>query len=84
MKPFFFENPELLGLGRQIGQMNSAAFGVFSAELSAPILVHTVSPLTMFSIIQPLFLQKYKVFISPSQIFIWDWDLYLGHKELGI
>ena len=36
---FFHWNPELLGLGRQIGQINSGAFGVFSAELSAPILV---------------------------------------------
>ena len=36
---FFHQNPELLGLGRQIGQINSGAFGVFSAELSAPILV---------------------------------------------
>ena len=39
MKPFFIENPELLGLGRQIGQKNSGAFGVFSAKLSATILV---------------------------------------------
>ena len=34
---FFHWNPELLGLDRQIGQINSGAFGVFSAELSAPI-----------------------------------------------
>ena len=34
MKPFSFSNPELLGLGRQTGQKNSGAFGVFSAELS--------------------------------------------------
>jgi hypothetical protein len=56
-----------LGLGRQIGQINSGAFGVFSAKLSKAIkLLHsfeiisthfgTVS--TMFSIIQPLFLQQ--------------------------
>ena len=51
MKPFFHSNQELLGLGRQVGQINSGTFGVFSAKLSAPILV-------MFSIIQPLFLQK--------------------------
>ena len=37
-KPFLL-NPELLGLGRQIGQINSGAFGVFSAEISPPILV---------------------------------------------
>ena len=36
---FFHWNPELLGLSRQIGQINSGAFGVFLAELSAPILV---------------------------------------------
>ena len=32
---FIHWNPELLGLGKQIGQINSGAFGVFSAELSA-------------------------------------------------
>jgi hypothetical protein len=32
MKPFFIEIQNL-GLGRQIGQINSAAFGVFSAKL---------------------------------------------------
>ena len=39
MKPFFYQNPKLLGFGKQIGQINSGAFGVFFAELSAPILV---------------------------------------------
>ena len=34
----FYLNPELLGLGRQIGQINSGTFRVFSAKLSAPIL----------------------------------------------
>ena len=34
-----FSNKVTFGLGRQIGQTNSGAFGVFSAELSAPILV---------------------------------------------
>ena len=38
-KAFFHWNPELLGLGRQIRQINSEAFGIFSAKLSAPILV---------------------------------------------
>ena len=36
---FFHRNPNLLGLGRQFGQINFGAFGVFSANLSAPILV---------------------------------------------
>ena len=30
-----------MGLDRQIGQINSGTFGVFSATLSAPILVYT-------------------------------------------
>ena len=48
---FLHRNPELLGLGRQIGQtnwINSGTFGVFSAELSAP----------SWYINQPLFLKK--------------------------
>ena len=39
MKPFFHRNPKLLGFGRQFGQINFGAFEVFSANLSAPILV---------------------------------------------
>ena len=54
----FHRNPKLLGLGRQFGQTIFGAFGVFSANLLAPILV--LSPLSMFSIIPLLFLQKTK------------------------
>jgi hypothetical protein len=36
---FFNQNPKLSGLGRQIGQTNFGAFRVFSADLSAPLLV---------------------------------------------
>jgi hypothetical protein len=36
---FFHRNPKLLGLGTQFGQINSGAFGVFLADISAPILV---------------------------------------------
>ena len=36
---FFHQNPKLLGLGRQLGQINFGAFGVFLADFSAPILV---------------------------------------------
>jgi hypothetical protein len=67
---FFYWNLELLGLGGHIGQINSGAFGVFLAELSAPILVqidqreNRVSPLSMFSIIQPLFLQKTNIYLG--------------------
>ena len=64
---FFHWNLELLGLGSQIGQINSWAFGVFSAELSAPILV---SPLSMFSIIQLLFLKKIRLYIHNPNIYL--------------
>ena len=37
----------------------------------------------MFSIIQPLFLQKTKPFIHITNTFL-DWDLNLDRKELGI
>ena len=53
-RELFFENPKL-GLGRQIGPNIFWAFGVFSADLSAPILV-----LCFPLIYQPLFLQKTK------------------------
>jgi hypothetical protein len=36
---FFHQNPKLLGLCRQFGQINFAAYGEFLANLSAPILV---------------------------------------------
>jgi hypothetical protein len=36
---FYHRNPKLLGLSRQIRQINFGAFGVFLADLSAPILV---------------------------------------------
>ena len=39
MKPFFYRNPKLLGLGRQFGQIHFGAFRVFSNDLSAPISV---------------------------------------------
>ena len=35
----FHQNPKLLGVGRQFGQISFGAFGVFSTNLSAPILV---------------------------------------------
>ena len=34
---FFHQNPKLLGLDRQFGQVNFGAFSVFSANLSAPM-----------------------------------------------
>ena len=56
---FFYRNPKLLGLDRQFGQINlGGIFGPFGG---------TVSPLSIFSINQALFLQKtkhlYQIFI---------------------
>ena len=53
----FHQNPKFLGLGRQFGQFS---FWAFSANSSSHF--GTVSPLSMFTINQPLFLQK-KAFI---------------------
>jgi hypothetical protein len=36
---FFHQNPKMLGLFRQFGQVSFGAFGVFLVDLSAPILV---------------------------------------------
>ena len=36
---FFYQNPKLLGLGRQIGLKMFGTFGVFLADLSGPIFV---------------------------------------------
>ena len=67
----FHWNPELLGLGRKIGQINSGAFGVFSAEC--------------FPLFNNYFYKKLSIYTYQHiQIFIWYWDLNLGRKELGI
>jgi hypothetical protein len=39
-KAFFHKNPKLLRSGRQFGQINFVAFGVFSSNLSEHTLVH--------------------------------------------
>jgi hypothetical protein len=60
------------GIWGIIGQTISTHFGA-------------VSPLSMFSIIQPLFLQKTTpLYPHPKYLDIWDWDLNLGRKDLGI
>ena len=74
---FFFENPKLLGLGRQIGPKFFGAFGVFSADLSAPILVLWV-PCPCFPLIKHYFYKKNYAFISKTQQIIWEWELNSG------
>ena len=83
--PFFHWYPELLCSGIKIEQINSGAYGLFSAKLSAPILVQWV-PCPCFPLFNHYFLQKKTKpsLISTSQIFISDWDLNLSRKELGI
>ena len=54
--------------------------GTFGQTIS--IHFSKVSPLSMFSIIQPLFLQKLSLYIHNP--FLWDRDLNLDRKELEI
>ena len=66
-KAFFHKNPKLLGLGRHIGQIKFWAFWVFSHQF---INIHfgTVSPLSMFSTIQPL--KKLSLYIHIPNIYL--------------
>ena len=76
-REFFFENPKLLGLGRQIVPKISGAFGgIFGWFISTHF--GNVSPLSMFSNNQPLFLQKKLSLSYPNAkylfgIEIWIW-----------
>ena len=64
----FHWDPELLGLARQIGH-KTWAFGVFSAELSAPILVQWVS-CPCFPLIYPYFYKKLSLYIQIPNIYL--------------
>jgi hypothetical protein len=81
---FFHWNPELLGLGRQIEQINSGAFGVCLAKISAPILVQWV-PCPCFSLFNHYFYKKLSLYIHIPNIYLGlGFELNLGRKELGI
>ena len=63
-----------------LGQTNWAdkfwgIWGIFSQTINTHFV--TVSPLSIFSIIQALFLQKTKP-LYPHTKYLWDWDLNLG------
>jgi hypothetical protein len=60
----FFENLKLLGFGRQIEPNTFGAFGVFSANLSAPILV----PSPCFPLINHYFYKKLSLYIQIPNI----------------
>ena len=66
---FFHWNPELFGLGRHVGQINFGAFGVFSAKLSAPILVQWV-PCPCFPLFNHHFCKKLRLFIHIPNIYL--------------
>ena len=74
---FYHWNLKLLGLSRQKGQINSGVhiWGILSQTINTRF--GTGSPLSMFSIIQPLFLEKTKPINSlPKYLFgirIWIW-----------
>ena len=58
-------------------------WGIFGQFISTHF--GTVSPLSMFPLFNHHFYKKLKpLYLSTSQKFIWDWDLNLGRKELGI
>ena len=82
MTPFFIEIPNF-GLGQTIWVDKFwGIWGIFGRFISTHF--GKVSPFSMFSINQPLFLQKTKPLYPTTQMNIWDWDLNLGRKELGI
>ena len=60
---------KLLGLGRKIGQINIWAFGVFSAELSALILVQWV-PCPCFPLLNHCFYKKLSLYIHIQNIYL--------------
>ena len=65
---FFHQNPKLLGLGRQFGQIHFREFGVFLTDLSAPILKLWVScPL---SILNHYFYKKPSLYIQIPNIYL--------------
>ena len=78
---FFLRNIKLLGLNRQIGQINVGAFGVFLVNLSAPILVLRV-PCPCFPYNQPLFLRKTKPFRIPQIYLGLGFEFEFGPKRI--
>ena len=79
----FFQKSWTFGLGQTFwAETFWGVCDIFGQTLSTRF--GTVSSLSMFSINQPLFLQKNYAVIPKSQIFIWDWGLNLGRKGFGI
>ena len=66
---FFHWNLELLGLVKLLGQMNYGAFGVFSAKLSALILVQWV-PCPCFPLLNHYFYKKLSLYIHLTNTYL--------------
>ena len=67
--PIFHQSPKLLGWGRQFGQISFGAFGIFSANLLAPILVLRVS-CPCFPLINHYFYKKLSLYIQIPTIYL--------------
>ena len=70
IEAFFHRNPKLLGLGRQFGQINFGAFGVFLADLSASILVIESLNCPCFPLINHYFYKKLSLYIQIPNIYL--------------
>ena len=69
LEAFFHRNTKLLGLDRQFGQINFGAFGVFSVNLSVPILVLWV-PCPCFPLINHYSYKKLSLYIQIPNIYL--------------
>ena len=80
-KAFFQWNAKLLGLGRHIGRIN---VGVFFGRTISTYPFATVKSLSIFFIIQPLFLQKTKpLYPHPKYLIgIWIWAGFSFHVSV--
>ena len=77
----FFRKSHTFGLGQTNWTENlGGIWGIFGQSISTHF--GTVSPLSMFSLIQPLFLQKLSLYIDIPYFFGIE-DLNLGRTELG-
>ena len=76
----FHWNPKLLGLGRQIKQNNFRAFGVFSVELSIPILVFWVT-CPYFPLFSHYFYKKTKP-LFPHPKYLIGIGIWIGQQKI--
>ena len=77
---FFFLKSQIFGLGQTIWA--DKFWGIFGQFIST--YFGTLIPLSMFSINQPLFLQKTKPLHPHTKYLFGDLDLNLGREKLGI